>query len=1412
MKFDDNCKKSFTVVVLILIIVGLSIPLNVTADFVISNDDGVAYDLFNNSLDIFMENCSLYDGNIALNFEPLNLTYNHKVKPNNIEAWKIENTLITPGEGSFLQLLSKLINPDLIPGYEFEPEDYRDINYKNDGEAALIYSFVRRLLNYTTHPMNLFRFTIDEEVELIDKFWISWQSGAYDKDANIEKITMYLWSHGDLRPRWSYIHSIPYNSENITYPRGSIGEELSIDKYISEEGGIDVLIVGTPLNSTSGSLPSKLWSDYIEVKIGIEEGYKSEGFVISSPIEPLSTKFKGWESIFWEGSNPSSTTNVKIQVLDQDNNPIDTLEGNLDGFSSSPIDLSSLSTDHKMIKLKALLKSESPQFTPNLYSWGVLWHTIDGFYDSFTYNFRVGESFGINIEDGRVKISSFYSEWPIFGKEPSNSRSYVGPDPENNNKTYWTTRIDKDFSGWFRSPVMSNGIVYIGSNNKRISAFNLSRDSIEKIQNPFDTSANNYTVESSVAVGDGLVIVATGELDNRSNKIYALNATNLSQVVWSRPNTDTENTICFSSSPTIANDRVFVTSWSGRFGNTPQAYYIYSWLNSLTNNALGLENHLYAFDLKTGFSIWGGPINLPAGSLSTPAIDNGIIYVGCENTQGPSLLAFEENSGKLLWNVSVGMIGRSSPVIADSENGKIVIVQSREQNIFSFSGEDKVYAIRAETGEFLWNKTLGNESSLFRSTLFRLLNFKNLVATSEPASTPAISGNTVYILAPNGTLYALNIETGEEKWTFDVSQGIDGLFTFYTTSPVVVGNTVYVCAQNGNVYAINANNGKLKIDYDIQFPGIDYMLLNFYSSPIVTDGLIVASTTELVPNLGHLICLGNYKENSIGSIHSKPIHIQSGKWWNKLNITTLNTTKENTISISILDGDGNIIREGLNGSDNDISDSNIFNTAIIQLYAEINVNNESVEDFPSLDSWKVTYINEINSPIFNADTFTPDPGGWINNNKPVCSIQVYDNFPGLDVTSAKYRLVYVDNKKSDWYDAECTGINGTKDNQTLTADVTLIQPTNDLKRIEMSIKDLSGNNAIFELSEDFKLDSEAPSSYIESTLLNQYNEPFRIEANATDTGQNRSGVKTISLNYKLLGEENWTQYGLSESPYEWNFDIAISGHYEIATIAEDRAGNIEEYPDETENNFVFDKISPLKPDILELYPFSTVPEFSIDFTDDYLLKDVEYRLSFRGEWIKINDEDINDISYKGEWKIEESDWEYMEDNEIYFIYFRITDAAGNIYQTPTDTEALALIKDMIPPGSQIELDLSDLEGGGWKDEYTITAYVPYDEDIDYVTLEYRYSPDDDKWSDWKQSGGRQNKSVYSWKFSAEEGSGYYEFRVKVWDNAGNYVESLTGKVSLTVSQTGLIILFIALFIIFIILSRFLSRKMIKKKE
>ena len=945
MKSKNIIKKFIAIYILSLLVLGFNLTSKLSAKLIPDYDDGVVYDEFDDAVDITLNNCNLVDGYIELINESHSINYNYNDTSDKIKAWMLTDTYITPGSGDFVKLISNFINPDKMPGYEFTTSEYSKLK-KRDNSAVETMSEYGPYMNYVYYPMNLFRFEIKEKVNLINNFTVVWWSGEYSAGANVDEISMYIWNYEDLLPHWTFVDNISYSEENINEPNGFLSVRLSNDivsEYISAEGIFYFLIIGIP-SSDPGIQHAYLYTDYVEVIFSSKQGYKSDGYVNSSLITPSTGgNFNGWEKIFWDASRPSNKTYIKLHILDADGKVIEALEGNLKGFDSSPIDLSSLGKSYSSIKLQAHLHSDDPQFSPELYSWGVLWLTKDGFYDSFSHDYRIAKSYGVNIENGEVKISGVLDDWPIFGKNPENTRSYFGLEPKSeNNKTYWHTEINTDVGGWFNSPVVSNGLVYIPSKDYKIYAFNLTADSKnenDKNQYYFDVSANKYKVESSVAVGNGMVIVATSELDNSSNKVYALNSSDLSKQIWEFSLND-NNTICYSAAPTIANNKVFVTAWSGIFYNYQMILNFYNKLNALLNNRLG-NNKLIVLNLNTGEKLWD--VNLPGGGLSTPAVDNGLVFVGCDSIMGSTLFAFNENTGEKVWSANVGTIGRASPVVTDGNEGKLLIVLSREQSFFSLNGTDKIVALNAETGQILWNKTIGNESLIKRSARLKLFGFENLIATSQPAATPAAYEGTVYVMSLNGTLYALDVDTGEEKWFFNEFQGSGGILSYFSASPVVVGNIVYVATQPGKVVALdNTKNGQMVLEYSMKYTGVAQdIMFQIYSSPIVTDGLVLISTTEPISRISnegeyiqfsHLFCLGNYTKNSFGNIYSVPIHVQKGNWWSKFNADYTNTS-ENKITFKILDGNGNILKSGLDGKNNSISDSNIFKTGIIQLCA-----------------------------------------------------------------------------------------------------------------------------------------------------------------------------------------------------------------------------------------------------------------------------------------------------------------------------------------------------------------------------------------------------------------------------------------------------------------------------------------------
>jgi uncharacterized repeat protein (TIGR01451 family) len=245
-------------------------------------------------------------------------------------------------------------------------------------------------------------------------------------------------------------------------------------------------------------------------------------------------------------------------------------------------------------------------------------------------------------------------------------------------------------------PTVANGAVYVGSIqfiyalNARTGALLWSHDEIEVASSPaaangvvYVTAAGGanvdaldagtgtllwtYTVPgqssnivSSPAVANGLVYFGSDD-----GKVYALNAST-GAVLWSfvtgRP---------VESSPAVANGVVYIGSDDGK---------VYA-LNASTGGVL--------WSFNTGSSPTDNNLSgIFGGVRSSPALANGVVYVGSDNG---NLYALNAGTGAWLWGHYTGPAGRFSPVVVDG------VVYGRAGHLGS--GMGSVYAFSPGSAE-----------------------------------------------------------------------------------------------------------------------------------------------------------------------------------------------------------------------------------------------------------------------------------------------------------------------------------------------------------------------------------------------------------------------------------------------------------------------------------------------------------------------------------------------------------------------------------------------------------------------------------------------------------------------------------------------------------------------------------------
>jgi len=176
---------------------------------------------------------------------------------------------------------------------------------------------------------------------------------------------------------------------------------------------------------------------------------------------------------------------------------------------------------------------------------------------------------------------------------------------------------------------------------------------------------------------------------------------------------------------------------------------------------------------------------------SSPAVANGRVYIGSGDHK---LYAFNASTGQTLWTASTGNGIGSSPAVA---NGVVYVG----------SDDHKLYAFDAANGHTLWTAATAN----------------------RVGSPPAVANGVVYAGSWDQKLYAFNAATGQTLWTAST-----GAVIF--SSPAVANGRVYVGSYDHKLYAFNAANGQI-----LWTASTDYWI---FSSPAVANGIVYVGSDD----------------------------------------------------------------------------------------------------------------------------------------------------------------------------------------------------------------------------------------------------------------------------------------------------------------------------------------------------------------------------------------------------------------------------------------------------------------------------------------------------------------------------------------------------------------------------------------
>ena len=263
------------------------------------------------------------------------------------------------------------------------------------------------------------------------------------------------------------------------------------------------------------------------------------------------------------------------------------------------------------------------------------------------------------------------------------------------------------------SPAVASGVVYVGSFDGNVYAFNAT-NGVKLWSYPAGD-----LVSSSPAVADGIVYIGLSD-----GNLVALNG-KTGEEVWKH------HTMGGVGSPIVQEGVVFAVSsvFIPIFTFNSDVYALNAtdgknlWDYSTNNSAafptlvdetlyIGVGSNVSALSSVNGSLLWSNSLvkQTGLGALLKPtAVLDNVLYVGSSDG---GVCALKTNNGEKIWNQSLGNL---SQISLGAVNG-VTSPAAANGVVYIASNDDNLYALNATSGDILWNYTISDRDHAVQSS------------------------------------------------------------------------------------------------------------------------------------------------------------------------------------------------------------------------------------------------------------------------------------------------------------------------------------------------------------------------------------------------------------------------------------------------------------------------------------------------------------------------------------------------------------------------------------------------------------------------------------------------------------------------------------------------------------------------
>lgn len=319
----------------------------------------------------------------------------------------------------------------------------------------------------------------------------------------------------------------------------------------------------------------------------------------------------------------------------------------------------------------------------------------------------------------------------------------------NNLKLLWTYEAGDSIES---SAAIAGRTVFVGSQKGELVSLNLDNGSVY-----WKFNTGGPIGESSPAYGGGVVYI--GNLEGWLN---ALNASD-GKKLWAFK-TGSE----IKSSPVVVGGRVLIGSY---------------------------DQHLYCLSARDGSVLWkvrtDGPVH------ATPSVYGDTVFItGCDEV----FRAIRIVDGKQIFQVASGAYTGASPALRNGAafygtfNNDVIMVSLADHRIgWRYQHPQRKFPFYSSAAVTANRIVVGGRDKIVHGLNMTGKAEWTFATNARVESSPAISGDRVFVGSNDGRLYVLNLGTGAKVWEFNAGAPL-------SASPAIANGRLVIGSQDGRLY------------------------------------------------------------------------------------------------------------------------------------------------------------------------------------------------------------------------------------------------------------------------------------------------------------------------------------------------------------------------------------------------------------------------------------------------------------------------------------------------------------------------------------------------------------------------------------------------------------------------------------